>query len=706
MLDNLDKFNKPQFGSATANFGMNTQPQSNPQYTPAMQAEINTDALKQAASDNFIAKRITAFDEVDPLAQMGLAIPVWAAMNMAMDKYLKHCGGDYHTSIPGKIGNFGDKVSGFFTNNPVARGIEKFLNKGKTAGKKYIYDNSGLLRAFDTTSSQPELTLVKHQFEGIKGMVANDCSPAWEAFLKPLKSAKDLDCLGASKADIQRVEALIKSAVTAEEKALILQAEEFRLLNPAASDKLIRNFKYHATPAQRSAILEELKIKAMGFANKAEFELLKGDAIKYSDRILQVLSKANKNMYARIGWSDANIGKKIDGNLLGRKVSFSELFNKLQSSKGAANTMHTSKLGRFLAKASNQVMEGATSRISGGKLMAFLQAYFLAEALIKANRQETTGDKLKSAAEIITELIGFFVFMPPSIKLMHKIGGLQYSGMTPQQVEAYRQAVKEFNEKVINLGFANKKEYKAARKALRAQFRPKTKNPFVWAARKCADILTVGLEQVRPYTRFKQKPVDLTITNIMKSPKQYFKNILPRLKDFACNPKYWMKQMAGYPMRFLFPMMLFVPFFNKIAVKGCHAIFGKPKYSLLDESKVEEYNAKLEEQQQMQAQAATRPRIITPVQTQNGVSTSNMLNQYRAQQALGAAQISHTGNLTPKKEKTEQKEDEKPPVKKYIPSPEGVKIAEQKFSSEVDLALKRADAAEKQAIDILGGKFA
>lgn len=703
MLDNLDKLNKPQFGNATANFGM-TSTQGGTQYTPAMQAEINTDMLKQTANDNFIAKRITAFDEVDPMQQMGLAIPVWAAMNLAMDKYLKHCGGEYNKSIPGKIGNFGDRISGFFTNNPVARGIENVLGKGKNLGKKYIYDNSGLLRAFDTTSSQPELQMVKHQFEGIKGMVATDCGPAWEAFIKPLKSAKDLDCLGATKADIQRVEALIKNAVTAEEKSLILQAEEFRLLNPTASDKLIRNFKYNASPARRAAILEELKIKAMGFADRAEYELIKSEPIKYSDRILQILSKAKKNMYARIDWSDANISKKVQGNLFGRKVTFQELFNKIQSSQGSKNLMHNSRLGRFLAKASNQVMEGATSRISGGKLMAFMQAYFLAEALIKANRQETTGDKLKSAAERITELIGFFVFMPPSIKLMHKIGGLQYSGMTPQQVEAYRQAVKEFNEKVVNLGFANKKEYKAARKALRAQFRPKTRNPFVWAARKCADIITVGLEQVRPYTRFKQKQVDLNIMNIMKSPKQYFKNILPRLKDFACNPKYWLKQMAGYPVRFLLPMMIFIPFFNKIAVKGCHAVFGKPKYSILDESKAEEQNQKLEEQQKLQAQLAAQPQQIAPAQLVNGVSTTNMLNKYKAEQASRAAQISHTGKLIPDKEKPQKQEEPNEPVKKYIPSPEGVKIV-QKSSSEVDLALKRADEAEKQAIKVLGGQF-
>ena len=729
MLDNVNKNYRPEFGSTTANFGMTTQQGGN-QAHPAMQAEINKERIKDAANDNYIANRVNAFSEVDPTLQMGVALPVWLVMNQAMDRYLKACGGEYSKSIPGRIGNFGDKITDFLTNNPVAKGINKVLNKGQRFAKRNIYDNSALLRAFDRTPSQPELTLVKHQFAGDLGMIANDITNPCDAFLESVKSAKDLDCLGASKADIQRVEGLLKKAATAEEKRLILQAEEFRLLSPDKSSKAIRAFKYNANEKVKAKILKDLKIKAMGFKDAAEYELLKSDPIKYHEKLIEVFKKANKKMFSRVSWSDKNIMTKLNGEIFGRKVSFSQMANLIQASKGMSNTMHRSKLGRGLAKLSNMIMEGSTSRMAGGKIMALMQAYFLAEAIIMANKQETTGDKFKSLAERMTELIGFFVFMPPSIKLMHKIGGLQYSGMTPEQIANYRQAVKEFNEKVMNCAFANKKEYKAARKVLRSQFRPKTKNPFVWLARKCADIITVGLEQVRPYTRFKQKQVNLCITEILKSPLQYIKNIGPRLKDFACNSKYWLKQMAGYPVRFILPMMVFVTFFNKLAVKGCHAIFGKPKYSILDKEKIEEEQKK---QEQMAAAAkinqATQNQInrtsVASTQTQTNTAaaagTTNLLNKYKNPQPK-SAQISSQGSLlnklkpnktedkaaaknesqTAKNEETKQQEE--PKKARYIPSPEGVKIV-QKDNSEVDAALQRADAAEKKALEVLAGKM-
>lgn len=752
MVNNFDKLHNPQFGSTTANFGMYNTAGGN-QYPPAMHAQLNGERIKDAANDNYIANRVNAFSEVDPMLQMGIALPVWLVMNQAMDRYIKACGGEYSQSIPGRIGNLGDKITNFFTKNPVAERINKVLLGGQRFAKKNIYDKSALLRAFDRTPSQPELSLVKQQFHGDLSMIAHDISNACDAFLKPVQSAKDLDCLGATKADIQRVEALLKKAATAEEKALILQAEEFRLLSPDKSEKTIRAFKYNTKPEFRAKLVKDLKIKSMNFKDAAEFELLKGDPLKYHDKLIEAFKRVNKNIYARVGWSDKNIATKINGEIFGRKIKFTEIANLLQAAKGMSNTMHSSKLGRGMAKLSNMIMEGATSRIAGGKIMALIQAYFLAEALIMANKQETTGDKFRSLAERMTELIGFFVFMPPSIKLMHKIGGLQYSGMTPEQIENYRRAVKEFNEKVMNCAFANKKEYKKARKILREQFRPKTKNPFVWMSRKCADIITVGLEQVRPYTRVKQKEVNLCISEITKNPIQYLKNIGPRLKDFACNPKYWLKQMAGYPVRFILPMVVFATFFNKLAVKGCHAIFGKPKYSILDKEKFEKEQAEAEKHHQEEL-AKAQQATINPSETNllnkykntqqtqkisklsaQGNNSTNLLNKYKdadlQQEILQPTTMINNNiytqnkpqqpqpenkniksSVTPK-QKTEGTSQEKTKqvnqaeATRYIPSPEPVKLNIQQTtnSAEADLALKSADEAEKRAIDILSGKF-
>lgn len=693
--DNGRIYGKPQFGSGT--FGMAaTMPAG---AAPAMQADINTQKLKEGVTDSYLGNRLTSFSDIDPLLQYGVTIPTWLIINQAMDRYLKFCKGDYNKTVLYKIGNAGDKFSNFFTQNAAARTINNGFKGIKRFFKKNVYDKSALIRAFDRTPSVPELGLVKAQAEGIKGMIAHDCTPMWDGFLEPLKSPKDFDCLGLSKQEIAQIEKNVSKAPSAYERKLLLEAEEFRVLNPDKSPKTIRAFRNMA-PQKRAELLKELKVKAMGFGSVKEFELIKKEPIKHIDRILEILQKPNKNLFARISYSDKNIGTILKGQLTGRKVPFSETYNKLLASMGQKNLQHSTILGRGLAKLSNQVMEGATSRIAGGKLAALMQAYFLAEVLIRANRQETTGDKFRSFAERFAELVGFFVFMPPAVQLMHKIGGLQYSGMTPQQVEAYRKAVQEFNDKVMNGFFKNKAEYKAARKVLKGKFRPKTHNPLVWLGRKAGDILTVGLEQIRPYSKHKAKKVDLTITNILSSPKQYFKNMWPRFKDVMRNPKYWFKQVAGYPVRFIFPMLIVVPFLNKLLVKGTHMIFGRPKESLLDKEPQEaDHN-----NGQQAAQPSAQNQTITPAAPAT-LSDTNLLNKYKNKtQQINGANISHTGNLTPKSPENSQTQvqDTTKPKQRYIPSPEGVKIKETpQNTAELDLALKRAENAEKLAIDTL-----
>ncbi len=692
--DNSNIYVNPKFGSGT--FGMSTNIPGN--VSPAMQADINTQKIKEGVTDSYIGNRLTSFSDIDPMLQYGITIPTWLIMNQATDRYLKFCRGDYNKTVLYKIGNAGDKISNFFTQNPVARAINKGFNGGKRFLKKNVYDKSALIRSFDRTPSVPELSLVKAQAEGLKGMIAHDCSQIWDGFLEPLKSPKDFDCLGLSKQEIAQIEKNISKAPSSYERKLLLEAEEFRVLNPDKSPKTIRAFRNMA-PHKRAELLKELKVKAMGFSSVKEFELIKKEPIKHIDKIMEILQKPNKKFYARINYSNKNALTLLKGELVGRKVSFAETYNKLLASLGKGNLQHKTILGRGLAKLSNQVMEGATSRIAGGKLAALMQAYFLAEVLIRANRQETTADKFKSFAERFAELVGFFVFMPPSVQLMHKIGGLQYSGMTPQQVEAYRKAVQEFNDKVMNEFFKNKAEYKAARKVLKSKFRPKTHNPLVWLGRKAADILTVGLEQIRPYSKHKAKKVDLCIMNLFSSPKQYFKNLWPRFKDVMRNPKYWFKQAAGYPVRFIFPMLIVIPFLNKLLVKGTHLIFGRPKESLLDKEPEEpDYTKKYNEP--VQQPAPTQTAIAAAP-----LSDTNLLNQYQKQKS---AQISHTGSLIPAKAPTKQNEKlnspqtAEKPKPRYIPSPEGVKIkAQQQNTANVDKALKLADQAEKLAIDTL-----
>ncbi len=705
MVENFDIQNRYASKPLNGTFGMNVA--GNGSSVTPMQAQIDVSKIQEAGSDTYLGQRLTSFSDIDPLIQYGVTIPTWIAVNQAMEQYSRLCRGDYNSSVIHKFGALGDKISNFLFGNSVGQAVNKTANGTKNAFKKYIYDNSALLRAFDKTPSVPEIGLVRTQVGGIKSMLSHDAITVLDGFLEPLKSYKDFDSLGASKAEIDQIKAAVAKGVNEEERALLLQAEEYKFLNKGAKPGQVQAFK-NMEAAKRLEKLKELKIKSIGFADLAEYNEIKKAPEKHIPRILEILEKTDKKFFARMSYSNKNFATIIKGELAGRKVYFSELYNKLYSASGGN---HRTVLGRTFAKLSNQILEGATSRISGGKIAALMQAYFLAEVLIRANRQETNGDKFKSFMERFAELIGFFVFMPPSIQLMHKIGGLQYSGMTPQQIEEYRAALKEFNEHVMNCDWT-KDVYKQKRKELRAKFRPHTKNPFVYAARKVGDIITVGLEQVRPYTKHKVEKVDLTINKVMESPVKYFKSIPKRLADVMRNPKYWLKQMAGYPVRFLLPMVVFVSFFNKCLVKGVNAIFGKPKEALADESKHEEMQEAARQQASQQQVTAEQQRQIlaAAAAAQAAQQNKQVVSVQQAPQTSKAsnephAQISHTGNPNNVQTETSQKSTQPdiPDEKRYIPSTEGVKIKDaNKNDDTLEKALARVERMEKEAYKTLG----
>ena len=635
---------QPQFGTATNNFGMNVSPQ-NPVTNTSMTAGMDVEALKNAGSDSFIAQRLTSFSDVDPLLQYGVAIPTWIAVNQGMDKYTKLFRGDYNKSISYKIGHAGDVVSDFLFKNPVGRAINKATNATGRFLKKNIYDKSAILRAWETPAS-PELTLVKHQMHGITGMIRTDAMNIMEEFLNPIENVKDLDCLGATKDQIKQVEKELIGK-TAEQQKLILEKAQYKLLNRGATPEQIKGF-LNSGPFTREIFLKEMKAKALSFKDLKEFEAIKAAPNENAVRLLEVLKNAPRNMYSRISYSNKNAYSTVKGGLFGRKEYFDAVFNKLVACEKPEILRqlniqtHTTKLGRALAKMHLQFMEGATSRISGGKLAAAMQAFFIAEALIRANRQETNGDKFKSFMERMAELVGFFVFMPPAVQLTFHMAGFANAGMTPQQAENYRKAVEKFNEKVINGTFKNKYNiYKQERKALEAM-RPKTRNPIKWFVRKCGKIVGVGIDQIRPYTRQTYEKItlkDLNPLQIFSNPKSLGHAWAQRLKDIFHNPKYWLKQGLGYPMRFGIPMLLFIPFANKFLVKGSHAIFGKPKESLLDEEKyMEEQEKAKEAQMQQQIQGQNAIPTLTPSQ-QAGYVMANPNNQ--------GVRVASQGSLTP-----------------------------------------------------------
>ena len=144
MLENI-KNNKIPFGTAGAGFGM--QPESPAQNLPPMQGEkIDPEKLKQNIQDSYVASRLGQLEDINPIQQLGVAIPVWYGLAQSMDKFAQKCrGASYTDSIQYKMGAFGDRVSEGISNssfgksgfanwlknsyNSAASSINKFFNK-------------------------------------------------------------------------------------------------------------------------------------------------------------------------------------------------------------------------------------------------------------------------------------------------------------------------------------------------------------------------------------------------------------------------------------------------------------------------------------------------------------------------------------------------------------------------------------------------
>lgn len=693
--------------------------------------QANPELLKQNIQDSYVAGRVSETTD-DPMGMIytgAIAVPTWFAINQGMDYYNKKCSGDFNNTVLHKIGKFGDDVADFTTQNKVAKSpFGQSIAKGYKSVSSFIKDKivgkSKILQAFVYTPSRPELGVVLDQYMGMSGVLMQDYNQPCEKFFDALKHVEDLDCYGAKPDEISRFKNLISNATTQEARAEILQNAEV--------ETILKNSRKNLTPAQISqelasfkaldakakvAKLRDMKAFEWGFNDFASYEKIIKDHHKYLPEIVEATNKANKKMLARIWGSNSSLAGKIKRVLFGREVTSTELGNKFAASLGNYNPAENPELhrvvqnlgldkklpktafGKGLLKYSNMVLEGATNRFAGGKFVAIMQAGYLADVIYKTIKTEGGGsEKFKSFMERFTEMISFFVCLPFALKLMHHIGGLQYIGMDKKALETYRAALKLHNEKSMAGLFQNEAAWKASSDNLKNMLNAGIKNPFTKLLKRVGRTVTIGLEQIRPYDS-----------------KSIVRNgVMSKFKDLFRHPKFGMKQIAGYPMRIILGMMVLLPVFNKIAVKGSHLLFGKPKKSILDEGKEEEAATKqaealqaqqLQQMQQAQQQAQQRQTAMQQTQQQNmqpqnqqplngQQSPSNMLNKYRNQPQNGfQATPNATGNQSLKKT-TE-------PVRTYIPSPQGVVVNKQADTSSADAAMMRANSAEQIALQTL-----
>ncbi len=714
MLDNniYNKQQVPQFKAVS--------PQQAGQPQVAMQA-VNPELLKENVQDSYVANRIgeTTEDPKGMLYTAALTVPTWFAISKGMDYYANKSRGDFTDTVHHKAGQFGDDVTGYVKNSRFGKSsFAKSVNNGfknfKGFLKKNFVDRFRITRAMAYTPSKPELPMVIGQADGMVGMQLFDYPQHGEQFVKPLKYVEDLDCYGASKSDIKKWKDLLNKASTPQARAEIMQRAELETIlqnsrlkrTPAQIAKEISDFKVLGEEA-KILKLKDMKAFEWGYKDFAEMEAVQKDIHKRMPRVLEACHDANRKMFTRIWGTNHSKWGRIKTWLFGREVYASETANKLAGSLGNVNLAENKELdsvlkktgldkkipksmfGKFLAKYNNLVLEGATNRVAGGKFVALMQAAYLADVLYKTAKADGAGEKVKTFAERFTEMIAFFVAMPFAIQLMHKVGGLQYAGMTKQQVEAYRQHLKIHNDKAMAAGFKDKAAWKASKDALKTELNAGVKNPITKLFKRIGRIVSVGLEQIRPYDN-----------------KAVTRNgIGEKIKDLFRHPKFGMKQMAGYPMRIILGMFMILPFLSKIAVKGSHLLFGKPKNSLLDEGKEpEKTQTPIQQQPQLppQLQQVQTPQRQTTTQTTTTTSQqagqnspSNLLNKYKN----GTTTTTTTTTTSQTSENKPAASQE--PVRTYIPSPVGVQIKQAEDLTAADEAMRRADLAEQQALQTL-----
>lgn len=596
---------------------------------------VDTEKIKQSVDHSYLANRARASEEANPAAVLGLTGATWYGISQGMDRLNPKFAGEFQHSWLGKLGRWGDKIS---TKNPIGRKIEGFARWVDKQITK-LSGKSKIVYSLKNHSTRPEWSFAKVPGAGVHGFLASDTEQVIEEFLKPIayrqKSiigiptslknyVQKLENFGLKQAEIDAFAQSLKGKSFLD-KALALQVKELELLG--ADAKVIASVQKKGITALQK-LAEHLKIKKLGFKNMKEFEALKGKFLDNPDNVIKMLDKMAKehpNWKVSIWRGEGNIFSKIKNHLFGRTVSFSEYRNKYLATTGKG--AHT-KLGRALQKAVGWITEGGTNRYAGGKLAVLMQAYIFGDMLyhsIKAPK----GEKGKTLIERAVNDFTYFIAMSLGIMGMHKIGGFKYAGLDIKGREAYREALKAFNEKVTNGFFKSKKSYKVARKALDKKLGVKNiKNPITKLLHKIGKLINIGNERVLSYS----------------SPKNWNLNWLRKIKN---------GNILGVPIRIIIPMVVVSPFLAKWTTKAVHKIFGKPTNSVLDEDKEPE-----EKEAQKMAQADNKINPPSP----------------------SAAKPTNTGAPVQKPRNPQELSDtnlikmalngEKPIVRTYIPSPE------------------------------------
>ncbi len=664
--------------------------QQNPAGAQTSMQGIDRETVKQSVDNSYLANRAKASEDSNPLATLGLGTAVWYGLSKGMDKFNPKCEGAYRDSILGKLGSWGDNFS---IKNPVGRRIEgslRWLDKKLDA----LASKNKIVNALRNHSTRPEWDFARTPGAGLHGFLAMDTKNIMEEFLKPISGRQAKGIFGMplglkhnyyqgleqyGKMTQQEINAFVDGlkGLKPAEKAMKLQLKELELLGADMGIAAKIQAKTGLTGLEKFA--RNLKIKKLGFKSLREYKEITEHLLDNPDKIMNALSKADKNIRVSI-WRKHGTWGKIKNHLFGRTASLQEYHNKYLATLGKGN--HT-KLGRFLPKSLSWFLEGCTNRFAGGKLAVAMQAGIFADMLyhtIKAPK----GEKGKTFAERFVNDFTYFLAMVAGIAVIHKIGGFKYLGIKNKAgVEAYRKGLEQFNFK-RNAGLlGTKKAYKFAEKRLDVLLGKKNLNFFEKMLYKVGKFVNMGNERKLSYV----------------SKSKINMNWLRKLAN---------GNLLGVPLRVYIAMGMVSPFLAKFTTQLTHKIFGKPTNSVLDEDK-EPQELQQPQQNQTQDNIQQIQKHTFNHRNPNEYSSDTNLIKMRANgQATGVngvngvngtQQTQQTAQSNAKQE-TKDNKTEQEPVRTYIPSPVGM-VPQGPDMSAYNQAIAQVDAAEQYAQSVL-----
>ena len=622
-----------------------------------------------------------------PFMMLGTCLGI----SVGVDAFDRSCNKEYSKSILGKAARFGDKIeNSSFVQNETTQKVLSGIKKGWENTTTFLKKNS-VIRAMIETPTRPENSMPLDELKHTEARVVG----------KFKELAKKYDILGKEKEG----ETLLSGFKNVKNMFHSEEAEYKEILKSLGrTDAEIETILKSAEP--KKAVGAELK-KALGLSDSTLEKIMKDETGKTASVV--------KNACANV--------KDVKG--------FGEIHNRLNSilKKSGAET----KTGRFMSRFLQKIHRGFTFGGSKYGVMLFV-APMLVETMLNTKKADNK-EKVGTFADGLIRAVSWVFTFPLILKGIHALGGIQYSGMGKEKVERLRKEIEKFNARVEAKEFGTKDAYNQARKGLELRMKAlkRVKNQ---------SLLTRMLRNVSAFTK-----ADLNAI------KPY--NNGSGFGNFARKAGHNMKSFAYSVGRVGVFMMVGIPLVDKVIEKCTSAVFGKP----YDAMKEEEY-AEQKKVQEEYTMNDLKDRMLEVQKNKAGVNNgvnqgvnSGLTPENEAVMAeiAAAAAAEQAAKKTveeqqakPQEQVQPQKTEKQEPtqqtaqtqkvvqtqtvkrdnytyipssenvlnantpniqINKYIPSQIGAKFTKTFDNSGLDAALKRANNAEKRALEVLSGNF-